>query len=185
MDKEKIINWAILCTGWGRNAKDVIKAYGKGELGLSSRIQLLIYEQVPCGAADEAAEQDIAILRVHRTDFPDMDAYQNHLLYQLESRKIDRIFLMNYKYRIREALLHAFPGRIYNVHPSLFPSFLVAKTATQDALEYGVRITGITTHIIDHDLDKGTIIEQKAIKIKINDNFDTLYPKFVQEGKKI
>lgn len=185
MEKEKIINWAILCTGWGRNAKDVIKAYGKGELGKSSKIQLLIYEQAPCGAAEEAAEQDIETLRVHRTDFPDIDTYQNHLLLQLEGRKIDRIFLMNYKYRIREALLHAFPGRIYNVHPSLFPSFLGTKTAIQDALEYGVRITGITTHIIDHDLDKGTIMEQKAIKIKVTDDFDSLYPKFAKEGKRI
>lgn len=184
MQQQPTINWAILCTGWGKNAQDVIKAYGKGRLG-GSKIVLVIYEQTPCGAAEQAMNQDIDTLQIKKEDFPDMDTYQNHLLGELKSREIDYIFLMNYKYRIREALLQAFPGRIYNVHPSLFPSFLGTKTAIQDALEYRVKITGITTHIIDHELDKGMILEQKAIKIKDNDNFDSLYPKFVRAGKKI
>src|SRR5690606_36951053 len=141
--------------------------------------------QTPCGAAEQAMNQDIDTLQIKKGDFPDMETYQNYLLGELKSREIDHIFLMNYKYRIREAMLLAFPNRIYNVHPSLFPSFLGTKTAIQDALEYGVKITGITTHIINHELDKGIIMEQKAIKIKAADNFDSLYPKFVQVGKKI
>jgi len=184
MEANKTLNWAILCTGWGRNAKDVIEAQGQGRLD-RSRIKLLIYEQLPCGAAEEAQKQGIETIQVQRNDFPTISNYQDHLLHQLKNREIDHIFLMNYKYRIREAMLLAFPNRIYNVHPSLFPSFLGTKTAIQDALEYGVKITGITTHIINHELDKGIIMEQKAIKIKAADNFDSLYPKFVQVGKKI
>lgn len=184
MNIDKTISWAILCTGWGRNAKDVIQAYDKGQLG-NSHIRLLIYEETPCGAAEEAIKLGIETLQLKRSDFPDIVSYQNHLLDQLKDRPIDRIFLLNYKYRIREALLTTFPNRIYNVHPSLFPSFLGTKTAVQDALEYGVKITGITTHIIDHELDKGIILEQKAIRIKAADNFDSLYPKFAEKGKKI
>ena len=184
MNIDKTINWAILCTGWGRNAKDVIKAFGKGQLG-NSHIHLLIYEEIPCGATETALEQDIETIQLKRADFPDIVSYQNQLLALLKDRPIDRIFLLNYKYRIREVLLTAFSNRIYNVHPSLFPSFLGTKTAIQDALEYGVKITGITTHIIDHELDKGIILEQKTIKIKATDNFDSLYPKFVEKGKKI
>ncbi|RTE53806.1 phosphoribosylglycinamide formyltransferase [Arenibacter aquaticus] len=185
MDKQNHIQWAILCTGWGRNAKDIIKALHKDNNSLASRINLLIYGQEPCGAAEEAKKHEIETLLVRRSDFPTMEAYQNHILLLLKKKSIDRVFLLNYKYRIREALLQGFPNRIYNVHPSLFPSFLGTKTAIQDALDYGVKITGITTHIIDHELDKGTILQQQAIKIKAGDTFETLYPKFAKKGKKI
>lgn len=185
MDKQQQIKWALLCTGWGRNAKDIIKALHKDNTSMASRINLLIYEQEPCGAAEEANKYDIETVLVKRAGFPTMEAYQNHLLLLLKQKSIDRVFLLNYKYRIREALLKGFPNKIYNVHPSLFPSFLGTKTAIQDALDYGVKITGITTHLIDHELDKGTILHQKAIKINAGDTFETLYPKFAKKGKKI
>jgi len=184
MDKNKTINWAILVTGWGRNAKDVIKALNKNKKN-TSKIKMLIFEQETCGAAIEAKKQGIEVLLIKRIEFPTIEAYQNQLLFQLKKREIDHIFLMNYKYRVREFLLIAYPNRIYNVHPSLFPSFLGTKTAIQDALDYGVKITGITTHIIDRELDRGIILRQKAIKIKAGDTFDTLYPKFAKEGKKL
>jgi len=82
-------------------------------------------------------------------------------------------------------MLKAFPNRIINIHPSLFPSFLGTKTAIQDALEYGVKVTGITTHIIDDKLDEGVILCQTPIRVDDKDTFDTLYPKFAEEGKVI
>lgn len=184
MYKTDTIKWAILCTGWGRNAKDIIKALNKDK-DTASKIRLLIYENEPCGAAEEAKKYDIEVLMIPKQDYPNIEGYQTELLRQLSKRDIDRIFLLNFKYRIREDLLQAFPNRIYNVHPSLFPSFLGTKTAIQDALDYGVKVTGITTHIIDQELDKGTILKQKAIKIRAGDTFDTLYPRFAKEGKKL
>tara|TARA_R110000868_G_scaffold193351_1_gene438223 strand:- start:18722 stop:19327 length:606 start_codon:yes stop_codon:yes gene_type:complete len=184
MEKKDTIKWAILCTGWGRNAKDVIKALNKKQ-NTGSEIKLLIYNQEPCGAAKEAKKYNIEHLKIKRKCFSDSEEYQKEILLQLSKRNIERIFLLNYKYRIRQPLLQAFPHRIYNIHPSLFPSFLGTKTAIQDALDYGVKITGITIHTIDQELDKGTILQQKAIKIKITDTFDTLYPKFAKKGKKL
>lgn len=182
--KTATLKWAILCTGWGKNAKDVIKALSKDK-NSASKVRLLIYEQEPCGAAKEAKKQGIEVLMIPRKDYLYIEEYETELLQQLYKKEIDRIFLLNFKYRIRQPLLQAFPNRIYNVHPSLFPSFLGTKTAIQDALDYGVKITGITTHIIDHELDKGIILQQKAIKIRAGDTFDTLYPKFTKEGKKL
>lgn len=176
--------WAILCTGWGRNAKDTIRAYANKELG-SSLIGLLIYEQDLCGAAEEAKKNGIEALQIKRAEFKDSNTYQKQIIATLLSRNIDYIFLLNYKYLVRQEMLSTFPNKIINIHPSLFPSFLGTKTAIQDALDYGVKITGITTHIIDHELDKGNILCQKPIKVKPNDTFESLYPKFVNEGKKI
>ena len=48
-----------------------------------------------------------------------------------------------------------------------------------------MKITGITTHILDDKDDKGVILCQKAIKIKYSDTFESLYPKFIKHGKKL
>ncbi len=184
MDIEKKINWAILVTGWGQNAKDTIQAFKDKKIE-KSNISVLVYEQEPCGAAEKAREEGIETIRVVRKDFPDIISYQNKLIEELKKRNIDYIFMLAFKYRIRDEMLAAFPNRIINIHPSLFPSFLGTKTAIQDALEYGVKITGITTHVIDEKLDEGIILCQTAIKIKDNDTFDSVYPKFARKGKKI
>jgi len=183
MNTEKI-RWAILVTGWGRNAYDTIEAWSKG-LFANSTIDLVVYEEEPCGAAEIAENLGVETLQLFKSDYSDLKVYQKELRDNILKRKIDYIFMLNYKYIIREDMLKAFPDRIINIHPSLFPSFLGTKTAIQDALEYGVKVTGITTHIIDEKLDEGVILCQTPIRIDDKDTFDSLYPKFAEEGKEI
>jgi phosphoribosylglycinamide formyltransferase-1 len=178
------IKWAILVTGWGRNAKDTLKAFVKKKLN-NSTINLVIYESEPCGAKDYAEKHGIETLQVLRKNFTSNLKYQDHLITEIKKRNIDYVFMLNFKYIIKENMLNAFSNRIVNIHPSLFPSFLATKTAIQDALDYGVKVTGITTHIIDDKIDEGTILCQTPIKVAATDTFDTLYPKFAKKGKKI
>lgn len=184
MNIEEKINWAILVTGWGRNARDTIEAFQKEKLK-NSTISVVIYEQEPCGAAELAKEIGVETVQLIKNDYLNSETYQKKIIEELEKRNIDYIFLLNYKYIIKDEMLAAFPNRIINIHPSLFPSFLGTKTAIQEALEYGVKITGITTHIIDDKIDEGVIICQSAIKIKEGETFDTLYPIFAKKGKKL
>ncbi|RLD28362.1 MAG: phosphoribosylglycinamide formyltransferase [Bacteroidetes bacterium] len=184
MQSDQKINWAILITGWGRNARDTIEAFHKGKLK-QSNIKLVIYEKEPCGAKKLAEDYGIETLKLIKQDFSNSISYQDKLIQEIKKKKIDYVFLLGYKYIIKEKMLNAFPNRIINIHPSLFPSFLVTKTAIQDALDYGVKLTGITTHIIDNKIDEGIILCQKGIKIRDNDTFESLYPKFAKEGKKI
>ena len=184
MQQERKINWAILVTGWGRNARDTVNAFQKGKFK-DSALKLLVYEQEPCGAKELAQKHDIETLKLIKKDFPSLLVYQNKLINEIQKRNIDYVFMLNYKYIIKKEMLHTFPNRIVNIHPSLFPSFLATKTAIQDALDYGVKITGITTHIIDDKIDEGKILCQTPIKVKENDTFDTLYPKFAKKGKQL
>ncbi|WP_062059396.1 formyltransferase family protein [Aquimarina longa] len=181
MNTEQKLNWAILVTGWGRNARDTIEAFEKQKLK-KSRISLVLYEQEPCGAAELAQQIGIETLQLYKKDFDNLISYQKRLIDEIKKRDIDYIFMLNFKYVIKDEMLTAFPDRIINIHPSLFPSFLGTKTAIQDALEYGVKITGITTHIIDDKLDEGTILCQVPIEVMEEDTFDTIYPKFVEKG---
>jgi len=184
MQSNQKINWAILASGWGRNARDTIEAFHKGKLKRSN-IKLVIYEEEPCGAKELAENYGIETLKLIKQDFSSLISYQNKLIHEINKRKIDYVFLLGYKYIIKEKMLNAFLNRIINIHPSLFPSFLATKTAIQDALDYGVKITGITTHIIDDKIDEGTILCQRVVKIRDNDTFETLYPKFAKKGIKI
>ncbi|MDX1364922.1 MAG: formyltransferase family protein [Arenibacter latericius] len=184
MNTEEKLNWAILVSRWGRNAKDVINAYSQGALNRSS-ISLLIYEAEPCGAAEAAENAGIETIRLQRDHFQNNKAYQQKILQVLKQRNIDYVLLLSFKYVIKQDLLKAFPDRIINIHPSLFPSFLKTHKAIQEAIDYGVKVSGLTTHIIDEEIDKGSILCQEVVKIKENDTFETVYPKFGKKGKKI
>lgn len=174
------IKWGFLCSSWGKNAKDVIDWHS--ENGLTDKIGLVIYEAEPCGAAEAAQTNNIKNLMIKPGSFESKEMYQSALLEALKNENITHIFLLGYKWLVKTPLLNAFENRIVNVHPSLFPSFLATKTAIQDALDYGVKVTGITTHIIDHRFDRGTILCQEPIRIEEGDSFETLYPKFSQKG---
>ena len=177
-------NWAFFCSFWGKNARDTINAFSKGVLK-NTNISLLIYESEPCGAAELARANNIETLLIDKNNFNSSKDYQNFILIELKKRNIDYIFLLGYKHRIKEDILNAYPNKIVNIHPSLFPSFLGTKTAIQDALSYGVKITGITTHIIDDKFDRGFILYQEPVRIKKKDTFESLTPKFSKKGFKL
>lgn len=184
MNNSNKINWAILVSGWGRSAREAIEDFEKNRFQ-KSKILVLVYEQELCGAAEKAREFGIETIRLVKKDFPSLILYQRKLTEELKKRNIDYIFMLAYKHLIKNEMLKAFPNRILNIHPSLFPSFLGTQTAIQDALDYGVKITGLTTHIIDEKLDEGVILCQEPIRIEDGDVFETLYPKFTEKGKQL
>ena len=67
-----------------------------------------------------------------------------------------------------------FSGRLINLHPSLLPSFPGAH-AVRDALEFGVKVTGTTVHLVDHEVDHGPILLQEAVRIEPSDDESTLH----------
>lgn len=177
-------NWAFFCSFWGKNARDVIEASLRGNLK-NSNISLLVYESEPCGAAELAKANNIDTLLINKADFSSSTDYQHAILNKLLNKNIDYIFLLGYQRLIQKDILNAYPNKIVNIHPSLFPSFLATKTAIQDALAYGVKVTGITTHIIDNKFDRGTILYQEPIRVKKNDTLESLTPKFSAKGFKL
>ena len=176
----KSVKWAFMCSFWGKNAMDVIGWHAQNDN--LHKIGLVICEQDKCGAMEEAIKHNVKCIQVKPSDFSNKAEYDTKILDILLKERITHIFLLGYQHLIKKPILDAFPNRIANVHPSLFPSFLGTKTAIQDALEYGVKVTGITTHLIDHRFDRGTIIKQEPIKIDDTDTFETLYPKFSEKG---
>ena len=93
---------------------------------------------------------------------------------QLTEAGVELVVLAGYMRVVKAPLLRAFPGRIINIHPSLLPSFPGLR-AWEQALRYGVRITGVTVHFVDEGVDSGPIILQSAVPVFPNDTPESLH----------
>ena len=77
---------------------------------------------------------------------------------------------------LSEPFIHAFKGKIINLHPSLLPSFKGAQ-GIRDAYQYGVKVTGCSVHWVTPALDAGPIIDQKSVRIDPTDTLESLEQK--------
>ena len=70
--------------------------------------------------------------------------------------------------------LAAFPQKVLNTHPSLLPSFPGARPVA-DAVDYGVKITGCTVHVIDAGIDSGPVVAQRPLDVEPDDTAESLH----------
>ena len=179
----KKINWALLISGWGRSAVKTLELYEENRLG-DNEICIIICEAYQNGINEMANRLSIPVVMLQKNDFGSLKEYYTALQFQLQKHEIDYLFLMGYKHIIKEPLLSNYKNKIVNIHPSLLPSFR-GKRAIQQALDYGVKVSGITTHFIDEEVDRGVIICQRCIRIEDQISFEKLDLLFVAEGKLI
>ena len=183
MKNDKPVSWALFTTNYGRSAVSTLELYKDGQLG-NIEIGFVLYENLPSGAAELAQEMNIKTIRVIKSDFGSRGLYEKHLVNILIDNQIDFVFLLGFSYFLKHDLINKYEGRLINIHPSLLPSF-PGKRAIQQALEYGVKVTGITTHYIDKELDKGRIIDQIPIEIDNEEAFKNLDKKFISKAKSL
>ena len=98
----------------------------------------------------------------------------------LKHAQVDLICLAGYMRLLSPDFIRAFPSRIINIHPSLLPAF-PGMEAQQQALEYGVKVTGCTVHFVDDHLDHGAIILQKTVPVFDGDDVQTLSARILEQ----
>jgi phosphoribosylglycinamide formyltransferase-1 len=82
----------------------------------------------------------------------------------LAAREVELVVLAGYMQLLSDAFLGRFPGRVINVHPALLPAF-PGLHAVEQALEYGVKVFGVTVHFVDDGVDTGPVILQRAVEL--------------------
>ena len=82
----------------------------------------------------------------------------------LDSHGVQLVVLAGYMRILPAAFLDRFPGRVVNVHPSLLPAF-PGRSAIADAIAHGVRVTGVTVHVVEEQVDNGPILKQEAVEV--------------------
>jgi phosphoribosylglycinamide formyltransferase-1 len=101
------------------------------------------------------------------------DAYAEALVDLLEDRSIQAVVLAGFMRVLGAEATEAFRGKILNVHPSLLPAFPGA-TSVADALAWGAKVTGVTVHLVDEEVDHGPIVAQEALQVFPDDDWDSL-----------
>ncbi len=120
----------------------------------------------------------IAYYLIERIKFSKEIIYDNTLCKILQVHKVDLLLLAGYNrvlkvYTYKDTILHVYANKIINIHPSLLPAF-PGMNSVKKALDYGVKITGCTTHWVDEGMDTGKIIKQKSCKIHPEDTLKML-----------
>jgi len=98
--------------------------------------------------------------------------------------KIDLVVLAGYMLLFTTKFINEFKNKILNIHPSLLPSFKGIH-GIKDAYEYGVKVTGVTVHFVEEDLDSGPIVLQEAVSIEQEDSLESLEEKIHKAEHKI
>ncbi len=112
------------------------------------------------------------------------EAYDREVVAALKEFQVDLVCLAGFMRILSPYFVRAFPRRILNIHPALLPSF-PGEEAQKQALEYGVKFTGCTVHIVDEGVDTGPIVLQAVVPVLDDDSVETLSARILQEEHRI
>lgn len=164
-------NVAVFASGNGTNFQELIDRVEAGTLDV--RLALLVCDKPQATAIERAKRANIPTFVFRPKQYASREAYEQEILDVLNRLHIDLIVLAGYMRLITPVLVEPFAGRIINVHPSLLPAFPGVRSAAQ-ALDYGVKVTGVTVHFVDVGLDTGPVIAQQAVPVRDDDTEETL-----------
>lgn len=183
MQKARI---AVLVSGGGTNLQALIDAQNQGVIH-SGRIELVISNNPDAYALQRAADAQIASKIVTKKECGSQDAFERRIKDVLMDYKIDLIILAGFMSILSENFTKDYPERILNVHPSLIPSFcgkgFYGLRVHEEALRYGVKVTGATVHFVNEIPDGGKILLQKAVEIRDDDTPETLQRRVMEQAE--
>jgi phosphoribosylglycinamide formyltransferase-1 len=172
-----LLNIAVLVSGGGTNLQAVIDAVESGEIA-DARIVLVISSRADAYALTRAASHGIPALVVGKAEFPDAADRSVAMLAALRGADADLIVLAGYMHILEPQFIHAFAGRIINIHPSLIPKYcgrgFYGKRVHLAVLEAGERESGATVHCVDEGVDTGPIVLQERVPVYADDDADAL-----------
>lgn len=173
---------AVLVSGGGTNLQALIDAHKRGIIE-SGEIALVVSNNENAYALTRAKENNIktAYIPSKAQDF------EIQLKNVLAENSIDLIVLAGFMKILSADFTNAYENRIINVHPSLIPSFcgkgFYGLKVHEEALAYGVKVTGATVHFVNEIPDGGNIIMQKAVYIEDGDTPEILQKRVMEQAE--
>jgi phosphoribosylglycinamide formyltransferase-1 len=172
----------VLVSGRGSNLQALLDAESRGELG--GQIVIVISNKSEALALKRAKKVGIQTIVVSKSEFPDRQEFDEQIAEVLRCYKVDLVVLAGYMRMFTERFIDEFQNRIINVHPSLLPAFKGVKAQWQ-AVKYGAKISGCSTHFVTFEMDAGPIIMQKAVPVFPDDTGETLSNRILPEEHRI
>ena len=176
---------AVFVSGGGTNLQALIDA--QGTVLKSGEIALVVANNADAYALERAKKAGIATEVVLKKVCGSQLAFEEKLMEVLENHSIDLIVLAGFMTILTEHFTSRYPKRILNVHPSLIPSFcgegFYGLRVHEEALKYGVKVTGATVHFVNEIPDGGEIIAQKAVYIEDGDTPEILQRRVMEQAE--
>jgi phosphoribosylglycinamide formyltransferase-1 len=172
----------ILISGRGSNMMAIADAVADGRIP-NARIALVVSNIEWAAGLELARGRGIETLFFsHRNQ--NREEYDRVIAAQFQARSVDLVCLAGYMRLLSPFFIREFENRVLNIHPSLLPAF-PGLEAQRQALEYGVKFTGCTVHLVDEELDHGPIIKQTVVPILPDDNLESLSQRILVEEHKL
>ena len=177
---------AVFVSGGGTNLQALIDAQKRGIIE-SGEIVLVVSNSVGAYALERAANHGIKSEVVLKKELGSQEAFEARLVEVLEENQIDMIVLAGFMSILSGDFTGKYDGRIINVHPSLIPSFcgkgFYGLKVHEEALKYGVKVTGATVHFVNEIPDGGQIIMQKAVEVQEGDTPEVLQKRVMEQAE--
>ncbi|PIZ37341.1 phosphoribosylglycinamide formyltransferase [Candidatus Aquicultor secundus] len=164
----------VLISGSGSNLQSIIDKCESGYL--PAEVAVVISNKADAYGLTRAANHGIPGVVLVRKDYPDEFFYNMAILNALKEHDVELVVMAGYMRLLGPEVLDAYPNQVLNLHPALLPSFPGAH-GIKDALDYGVKVTGVTVHFANEIFDEGPIILQEAVSIAEDDTENTLAQK--------
>jgi len=160
----------ILASGGGTDLQSIIDASEAGMI--DAKVAVVISDNNKAFALQRAKKHNIP---AHFVDpkGKNKKEHEEEINKILEKHKVGLVVGAGYMQMLSLSFVKKWYGKLINIHPSLLPSFK-GENAQRDAFNYGVKISGCTTHFMDEEMDHGPIILQAAVKVHPDDNRDKL-----------
>ncbi|HEX2498839.1 MAG TPA: phosphoribosylglycinamide formyltransferase [Actinomycetes bacterium] len=157
----------VLVSGTGSNLAALLAA--AADPGYPAAVVAVGADRSGIPALDRAAEAGVPMFVVRTEVHPDRAAWDRALTAEVSAFNPDLVVLAGFMKIVGPAFLAKFGDRTINTHPSLQPAF-PGTHAVRDALDYGVKITGVTVHLVDSGVDAGPVIAQAAVPVLDGDD---------------
>ena len=176
----------VLASGRGSNLQAIIDAIERGTL--DAHIAVVISNKEQALALERARKHGLTGIFLDpqsvKQEADPRRTYDQLVLDVLQSHQVALVVLAGYMRIVTPLLIQAYPGRIMNIHPSLLPAF-PGLHVQQAALEWGVKVSGCTVHIVTEGVDEGPIILQAAVPVLDGDSPETLAERILEQEHRI
>jgi len=167
---------AVFASGGGTNFQAILDAIEAGRL--PARVVLCVSDRPTAGALERARRHGIPTAVLAPKDYPSPEVFGEALLEVLRAHQVELVALAGYLKKIPDNVVAAYRNRILNIHPSLLPAFggpgMYGRRVHEAVLNYGVRWTGATVHLVDEEYDHGPIVLQEPVLVLPDDTPETL-----------
>ena len=164
---------AVLVSGSGSNLQAIVDA-AAADPSYPAEVVLVLSDRPGVKGLERAEAAEIPTVVVAWADHRDRASFTTAVCDAIDAANAEGVVLAGFMRILSPEAVRRFPNRIINIHPSLLPSF-AGGHAVPDALVYGAKVSGVTVHFVDEQVDHGPIIAQRAVPVADDDTEATLH----------